>query len=225
MDPRQALQTNSIDYPTRDGRPMGETDDHRKEMQVFLIEVLEDYFQRDPNVYVSGNNFLYYNEGVLGDCVCPDLYVVKGVPNGQRDTYKVWEEGGRVPCLVIEVTSKNTRMEDLGDKMAKYRDVLGVREYIMFDPRAEWIPTRLRGYLLQDGVYQPMSAGPSGRLSSPELGLELVTVGRHLRFYAPGATEPLPTRVERADNAEEENRRLRAELNRLRGGEQGPERP
>ncbi len=212
MDRRQALQARSIEYPTRAGRPLGETDDHRKEMQAWLIEVLEDCFEHDPNVYVSGNNFLYYTEGVLADCVCPDVYVVKGVAKRERDTFKVWEEGGRVPCFVIEVTSKNTRMEDLGDKMAKYRDVLGVREYFLFDPRADWIPTRLRGYVLQDSVYQPLAAGPSGRLSSRELGLELAEVGRHLRLFVPGATDPLPTRAE-------EVRRLRAELERLRGGE------
>ncbi len=212
MDPRQALQAKSIEYPTRDGRPMGESDDHRDEMKDYLINVLKDFFQGDANVYVSGNNFLYYTEGVPGDCVCPDVYVVRGVPNHQRDIYRVWEEGGHSPSFVIEVSSKNTRMEDLGEKMAKYREVLGVREYFLFDPRADWIPTRLRGFLLQEGVYQPIAAGPSGRLSSGELGLELASVGRHLRLYVPGATDPLPTR-------EEEVRRLRAELDRLRGGD------
>ncbi len=217
MDPRHLMHAKSNEYPTRDGRPMGETDDHRDEMKDYIINVLKDHFLSDPNVYVSGNNFLYYSEGVPGDCVCPDVYVVKGVPNRQRDIYRVWEEGGRVPCFVIEVTSKNTRMEDLGDKMAKYRDMLGVREYFLFDPRADWIPTRLRGFVLDQGVYQPLGPGPSGRLSSRELGLELEALGRHLRFSVPNAGDPLPTR-------EEEVRRLRAELERLRGGAGGPDR-
>jgi hypothetical protein len=48
-----------IDYPTRDGKPMGETDLHRKKMQD-LISTLEDYFSRDSRVYVSGNLLVFY---------------------------------------------------------------------------------------------------------------------------------------------------------------------
>lgn len=225
MDPRKVLPTKSVEYPTRDGKPMGETDDHRDEMQDYAINVLRDFFASDVMVYVSGDNFLYYVEGDPSVCVSPDVYVVRGVPKQQRDIFKVWEEGGHVPCFVLEVTSKGTRMEDLGDKMAKYRDDLGVREYFLFDPRAEWVTNRLRGYVLEGGLYQLVTAGPNGRLTSRELGLEIGVDGRHVRFFAPGAVSPLPTRGERADRAEEELRRLRAELERLGGGKPGADRP
>lgn len=232
MDPRKVLPPKSIEYPSRDGKPMGETDDHRDEMQEYAINVLKDFFKSDAMVYVSGDNFLYYVEGDPSVCVSPDVYVVKGVPKRQRDIFKVWEEGGHVPCFVLEVTSKGTRMEDLGDKMAKYRDDLGVREYFLFDPRAEWVANRLRGYVLENGLYQLISAGQNGRLVSRELSLEIGADERHIRFYLPGSASPLPTRGEgaeqerqRADNAEEEVRRLRAELNRLGGGKPGSDRP
>ncbi len=253
MDPRQVLPLKSIEYPERDGRPMGESDDHRDEMKDYVINVLKDFFAPDPMVYVSGNNFLYYAEGDPSVCVCPDTYVVKGVPNRQRNIYKVWEEGGHLPCFALEVTSKNTRMEDLGDKMAKHRDDLGVREYFLFDPRADWVASRLRGYVLENGLYQPAPAGSSGRLLSRELGLEVGVDERHVRFFTPGSASPLPTREERADleqqraeqerqrteqerqraeqerqradSAEEEVRRLRVELDRLRGGKPDTDRP
>jgi Uma2 family endonuclease len=202
---------------------MGETDQHRDEMQRYVIEVLEAHFAREPRVYVSGNNFLYWTKGVPSDCLSPDGYVVKGVAKKRRDTFKVWEEGHHKPCFVLEVTSKKTRHEDLGDKMAKYRDDLAVPEYFLFDPRADWIPERLRGFVLVEGIYQPVRPDARGRLSSEALGLELGVDGEHIRFYKPGARAPLPTDKERtarahdrASRAEAEVRRLRAEVARLR---------
>jgi len=40
-----------VDYPTSDGKPMGETDLHRQDM-IDVIEVLEDYFAADPRVRI-----------------------------------------------------------------------------------------------------------------------------------------------------------------------------
>ena len=216
MDPN--VHTQPIVYPVRDGRPMGETDEHRDEMMSYAIDVLRAFFAADPMVYVSGNNFIYYTEGVPGDCVSPDAYVVRGVPNRLRDVYKVWEEGSKVPVFALEVTSKSTRSEDLGGKKSKYQDDLKVREYFLFDLRGDWLPERLRGYRLAGDLYLPIAANAAGRLPSEELALELGVQGRHLRFYRPGAAEPLPTDAERAATAEAEVARLRAEIERLRGG-------
>ncbi len=215
MDGRGMAPTRAVEYPTRDGRPLGETDDHRNEMTDYAIQVLKDFFRPDPMTYVSGNNFIYFTEGVPADCVSPDTYVVKGVPKHDRDIFKVWEEGGHVPCFVLEVTSKYTRMEDLGDKMAKYRDILGVLDYFLFDPHRDWISGGFRGYTLENGIYQAIVPSPNGRLLSRALQLELASVNRHLRFYISGSQDPLPTR-------EEEIGRLHAELDRLRGTQGRP---
>ena len=58
-------QDREIKYPTRDGRPMGETELHRKKM-VNLIDTLEDHFAPDPNVYVSGNLLVFYEAATGG---------------------------------------------------------------------------------------------------------------------------------------------------------------
>src|SRR5581483_5303214 len=79
-------------YPTSDGKPMGETEKHR-DLMIYCIEALKAYFADDPEGYVSGNNFLYYEEGNPKARVSPDCYVVFGVEKRQRDFYKVWEEG------------------------------------------------------------------------------------------------------------------------------------
>lgn len=213
-----APRTVPVEYPERDGRPMGESDEHRDEMKDYGIDVLKDHFARERRVYVSGNNFIYYTKGVPADCVSPDVYVVRGVAQRQRNVYKVWEEGGRVPCFALEVTSKSTRREDLGDKMARYRDELQVADYFLFDLWGEWIPERLRGFRLAAGVYQPLAVLASGRLASRELSLELGVLDGHVRFFRPGEDEPLPTRGEQAQlyRQRAEQERARAERERKR---------
>ncbi|HID64981.1 MAG TPA: Uma2 family endonuclease, partial [Anaerolineae bacterium] len=155
-----------------------ETDTHRKQM-VYLIEALDDYFRDDPQVYVAGNLFLYYEEGDPGQVVAPDTFVVKGVPKGDRRTYKLWEEEGKGPQVVFEVTSRKTRKEDLGPKKGTY-EMLGVREYFLFDPLGEYLEPPLVGYRLEEGGYR-REAGE--QLVSEVLGLELRVEGGRLWLY------------------------------------------
>jgi len=72
-----------------------------------------------------------------------DVFVVLGVPKGDRRTFKVWEEG-KSPDVVFELTSDSTRREDLGLKRWLYSQ-LGVREYCLFDPLRQYWQPALRG--------------------------------------------------------------------------------
>lgn len=210
-------------YPESDGEPMAETDPHRKEMTA-IIEALDDYFRDVSDVYVSGNLFIYYEEGDPGASVAPDVFVVKGVPKGNRRTYKLWEEG-EAPDVVIEVTSRKTRLEDQGKKRALYA-LLGVREYFMYDPLDEYLDPPLQGYRLADGEYDRMRPTEAGAFQSQELGLNLRLEDGHLRFEDPTTGERLLTpreaqearraAEERAAQAEAELERLRAEMERRR---------
>jgi Uma2 family endonuclease len=107
-----------IEYPESDGKPVGETDVHRREI-LHTIETLERHFRNVPDIYVSGNLMFYYEEGNPSAVVSPDVFVVKGVRKGLRRTYKLWDEGV-APCVVIEMTSRSTRLEDKGNKRALY---------------------------------------------------------------------------------------------------------
>jgi Uma2 family endonuclease len=218
---QDVLRTRPVEYPESDGKPVGETEEHFDEI-VEANTTLKDHFAGDPEVYVASDHFIYFREGEPTEVVCPDLYVVRGVPklpdDGQkRRTYKVWENGGKTPCFVLEVTSKSTRREDAGDKMAIYRDDLRVAEYFLFDLSRDWVTTGLRGYRLEEGVYLPIEPDAAGRVRSEQLGLDLSTEGRHLRFHRFDG-RPVLSRAERLRAAEDENRRLREELERLRGG-------
>ncbi len=220
-----------IEYPESDGKPIAETDRHRQEM-TDAIEALADFFRDDPNVYVAGNLLLYYEEGNPSASVAPDVFVVKGIPKRERRTYKLWEEG-RPPDVVIEVTSRSTRLEDLGNKRALYA-MLGVREYFLFDPLAEYLEPPLQGFRLSDGDYERLEPAPDGSLFSQVLGLTLTIEDGRLRFVDPATGERLLRPAEaqeraraeaaarraaeqRAAEVEAELARLRAELARLRG--------
>jgi len=222
-------------YPESDGEPMAETDTHRKQM-VYLIEALDDYFRDDPQVYVAGNLFLYYEEGDIRQVVAPDVFVVKGVSKGDRRTYLLWEEEHKGPQVVFEVTSRRTRKEDLGPKKGTY-EMLGVQEYFLFDPLGEYLEPPLVGYRLEESGYR-QTAGE--RLVSEVLGLELRVEEGRLWLYdletgekllspleAQAARREAEARAEAAEaraeqeatarrEAEEELARLRAEMARRR---------
>jgi len=210
-----------IIYPTSDGRPLGETYTHRNQI-IGLIHGLEMYYLDSPDVYVSGNLLMFYEEGKPLRHLSPDVLVVFGVAKHDRDCYKIWEEG-KAPDFIIEVTSKSTRMEDLGTKKGLYA-LAGVREYFIFDPLREYLTPRLRGYRLEGEDYVPM-VGESMR--SEVLGLELRIVDDRLRLIDPeGRSLPTGQEAEAARRAaeealsaaEDENRRLREELERLKRG-------
>jgi Uma2 family endonuclease len=210
-------------YPSSDGQPMAESDLHRKEM-VDLIEALTRRYQDTPDVYVAGNLFLYYRQGDPRSVVAPDVFLVKGVPKGNRLTYKLWEEDS-VPSLVIEVTSNSTRNEDLARKKRCYES-LGVEEYFLHDPEGDYLSPRLQGHRLAGNRYEPIRPRPDGSLESRTTGLTLKMEGLHLRLIdtATGERllrvselgEKLRAAEDRARGLEEELARLQAEVERNR---------
>jgi Uma2 family endonuclease len=218
------------DYPTSDGRPMAETDWHR-DLMLIVIGILKHWYADDPDVYVSGNLLIFYDRGNKRRHISPDCFVVKGVPKGNRPNYLVWEEG-KGPDVVIELTSKTTKAEDLRKKPDLYRERLGVREYFLFDPTEDYLHPSLQGFRRVRDEFRPVKL-VNGRLPSKVLGLHLERDGRMLRLWNPETGLWLPTAeereaaaVERAERAEaavereaaiqRENERLRQEVEALR---------
>ncbi len=205
----------TVVYPESDGEPVGETDDHR-ELMFALIFALKNVL-RTAVAYVAGNLFLYFEEGNPSAVIAPDVFIVFDIPQRNRRTYKTWENGGKGPDLVIELTSSKTRYEDLGNKRVIYAE-LGVQEYYIFDPLGEYLDPQLRGYQLIDGELLPL---PGPRIFSRLLNLELQVAGNTLRLadLAAGALLPTPAEDHLARlAAEAEVERLRAEIERLRAG-------
>jgi Uma2 family endonuclease len=206
-----------ITYPTSDGKPMAETDIHRR-LMTELIAILQAFYAAEPLVYVSGNLLLFYKKDDRRKHLSPDVFVVRGVPRYERENYLLWEEG-HGPRFVIELTSSSTRREDTGKKFDLYRDVLKVREYFLFDPLGDYLKPSMQGWRLIKGVYKPIRL-VEGRLPSQTTGLHLERDGTDLRLWNPETRQRLlpPAQAEqrlrlqaemRAARAEEELRQLR----------------
>jgi Uma2 family endonuclease len=204
---------DDLDYPTGDGKPMAETDVHFL-LMLTLIPTLRDYFRADPMTYVGGNMLMFYERGNRRRHVAPDVFFVRGVPKHMRDNYLVWRER-KAPQVVIELTSRSTRREDTETKFALYRDVLRVKEYYLFDPRADYLDPPMQGYRLRAGAYIPIRP-VRGRLPSRGLGLHLERAGDQLRLWNPATGQWLLTPEEARDHEAEARRHAEAEVKRLR---------
>lgn len=191
-----SLPFPSVYYPESDGQPMAETEAHLDET-IDLIQALRRFFRDDPDVYVNGDMFLYFEQGNPRAVVAPDVFVVRGVPKRvtqggkqeKRRTYKLWEEG-KAPSMVIEVTSKHTQDEDTGPKKDKYAR-LGVEEYFLYDPLGEYLEPRLQGYRLIGNRYRPVQPAADGSLPSVTTGLTLAVEEDRLRLRETATGEPL----------------------------------
>jgi Uma2 family endonuclease len=211
-----ALQTRRVDYPERDGKPVGETDFHISVI-LHLRQALDLHLRHQPDTYVAANMFLYYEEGHPQAVVCPDVFVVRGVPKRKRRTFKLWEEGA-APGVVIEVTSLSSRIEDLGNKRAVY-EMLGVREYFLYDPLGEYLRPALRGFRRGGEQFRELKPAAGGALRSVELGLILRPEGDSLRLVDSATGQKLPALDEAVDQARAAQERAEAEAKRAEHAE------
>ena len=207
---RTGLPHDAVFYPTSDGQPMAETPVHG-DCMMYVTMALRRWFGKHgrDDVYVGMNNFLYYEQGNPRAVVAPDVYVVVGAPaSPPRDTYMLWNEP-KGPDFVLEVTSKSTRGTDERRKRDVYAS-LGVSEYFLYDPRAEYLTPPLQGFRLHEGEYRPLPAVTvlSNRgvaVASGVLGLELrdEREARMVRLHDRATGEDLPT-YEETERAREE---------------------
>jgi Uma2 family endonuclease len=218
--------TPAIEYPESDGKPMGETDLHRRWM-IRILDLLS-YRYRDERVYVSSDLLVYYIEGAPTKFVVPDDFVVKDCDPHERRTFKIWEEG-KAPDVVFEVTSRSTQREDMVFKTPIYAR-MGVKELFLYDPTSDYLDPPLYGFRLDEGDFARIEADAEGFLACEQLGVRMRLEDGALVMYDAESGHVLLTEseaeraardVERAarEAAEQEVRRLREELKRARGSD------
>ena len=182
---------NGIYYPDTDGEPL--PDGFEQEPLFYQVTpVLRAYLEQFYDVIVSGDTFLYYEEGNPRRFVAPDCYVAFGVRRDAvrpHNSYFTWHVG-RAPDFVLEIASESTVDKDLGDKIAIYAS-MGVGEYWLYDatPDSRYCGAPLICLLLVGTQYvrMPVTTLPDGRIRghSPALGLDLYWDDGRLRFYDP----------------------------------------
>ena len=191
------LSPAAVEYPSWDGKPLAEND---WQLHAILdaVSALHRHFEDRPDVYVSGDLLIYYEEGNPRARVAPDVFVVFGVPGHKRPIYKLWEEG-EVPAFAMEVASAGTWREDEGRKAVLY-ERLGIREYWQYDPTGQYLGLHLKGRHLVGGRYEPQpvmeSLDGAVTLYSESLGLEFRVKGEEMRFRDPVTGRALLSRRE-----------------------------
>lgn len=204
-----AYPTRPVNYPSSDGLPMAESDFQRDPL-MYAVTALKVYFQKRDDVYVSGNLFIYYEEGNPQAVVAPDVFVVLGAPKHDRPSYRLWQEP-KAPDFILEITSRSTRSEDQGTKRGLYA-YLGVREYWQYDPTGDYLEPALQGQVLRADHYEALPATRLGdgtlSLHSAVLGLDIRLGQGRLRFFDPARDAYLLTyqEAEQARQAAEQAR-------------------
>lgn len=217
-------QPARIVYPESDGLPMSESDATRDYL-AYSVEVLRQYFQSRRQIYVSGNLFIYYEEGNPKAVCSPDVFVIFGVHNRKRRSYKTWQENQKLPSFILEVTSYTTKKQDEVEKPQLYAS-LGVTEYFQYDPTGDYLRPQLKGGRLVEGKYEPLpleqTADGISFIHSSVLGLDLqllspvksqvdalevVPLPQELRYYDPETSLTLLTHAE----TEQERQRVAQE--------------
>ena len=202
---RQVSPADEIHYPDSDDEPLP---DGRYQAPYFteIVSTVREHYWDRPDVEVSGNTFIYYEEGNPRRFISPDLHVTIGVTAEgfasmeRRNTYLLWEIG-KVPDFVLEIASESTAQRDVTEKRVLYARI-GFGEYWRFDATGgRFYGEGLVGeYLGADGQYHRFEVTPDehGRPHgySPALGLWLYWDNGRLRCYDPVAGRWLRNRRE-----------------------------
>ncbi|MDQ3031054.1 MAG: Uma2 family endonuclease [Myxococcota bacterium] len=215
----------AAELPSSDGEPM-ETQRHVEQMHL-LIGSLHDAWRARDDFFCGGDMFVYYSEPQAREAQRrgttrfrgPDVFVVLDTDRRERPSWVAWEEGGKLPDVIIELTSPTTESIDRHDKMELYARIWRTGAYFLYDP----LTHRFEGYELDasERAYRPMEPLPSGDLPVVSLGLALGVRELPCNHLPPpslrwidAAGRPLPTGSERALRAEEERDRAREERDR-----------
>ena len=193
-----------------------------------IMEAVRSWLGDRPDVFVSSNTGVYYEEGNPAAVFSPDCYVVFGDGADRLwwpYAYRIWEFGAP-PAFALEIGSKSTWQNDLGPKRDLYARV-GIGEYWRYDPKGgELYGQLLAGEYLADGAYIAfeVSTEPSGAMRgySPTLGLDLWATDERLWFRNPANGEFLGNVLEQQQGrlAERELRlAAEAELARLQAAQ------
>ena len=220
-----------------DGEPL-ETDWHTLELPLLRHLIRQGMAEQGrTDFFVGANIFVYYSVKQAWDVAeevrkggeqrafrSPDVFWVGGVdPDREREAWIAWEEGGRLPDVIVEMLSPKTAKKDRTEKKDLYAQVFGTAEYFLYDPMTR----TLEGFRLAGRSYRPLQPDENGRLWSEQWGLYLglwhgVVEGKRdewVRLFRPDGSL-VPTRDEaeqhRAEAAQQRAEAAEAEVARLK---------
>ncbi len=229
--PIAALAPLPFELVYSDGEPL-ETEWHAHQLP-FLWHLIRQAMveQGRRDFYTGGDMFVYYSVEQARDVARgrpyfrgPDAFWVDGAePDRERKCWVSWEEGGRLPDVIVELSSPSTAEIDRKDKKKLYSEVWRTREYFIYDPDTKV----LEGFRLMGRTYRPTRPDAQGRFWSEQLGVSLglwhgVHEGKERDwvrlFHADGSLVLTEAESER-ERAERERQRAEAEHQRAEAAE------
>jgi Uma2 family endonuclease len=192
--------------------------------------------QGRTDFYAGGNMFVYYSVEQAREVWeeetkrlekkafrGPDVFWVGGIadPERERRVWLAWEEGGRLPDVIVELLSPSTAEKDRTEKKDLYARVFRTAEYFMYEPETR----RFDGLRLAGRFYQPIVPDENGRLWSEQLGVFLglwhgvvgTRTGWWVRlFRRDGSLVPMPEERAETERQRADAERRQAELERQR---------
>ena len=220
-----------------DGEPL-ETEWHTLEFPLLRRLIRQAMVEQGrTDFYVGANIFVYYSVEQARDVSeevtrglperafrGPDVFWVGGVdPDRERKVWIAWEEGGRLPDVIVELLSPSTAKKDRTEKRDLYARVFRTSEYFLYEPETR----QLDGLRLEGRFYGPIQPDENGRLWSEQLGVFLgpwqgIVEGRNaewVRLFRPDGSL-VPTREEaECQRADAERQKAEAECQRADAAE------
>lgn len=156
-----------------------------------------------------------------GQVVPDNMIVLHSEPIKAEGSYNLPLQPARPFCM-LEYVSKSNERKDYTDSMNKYEHDLKVPYYLMFVPESQ----EMTLYHHNGVKYVSVQPNEHGRYEITELELEVGLHGGWMRYWYRGKLLPLPAELheelqkerEARRAVEQENARLRAELERLKQG-------
>lgn len=200
-------------YPDSDGKPMAD-DTLQYRWIVRLVANLKHLF-RGQTVFVAGD-LLWYPQRVAvppAPSQAPDVMVVLGRPEGNRGSYKQWEEENIPPQVVFEILSPSNTAREMLSKQLFYQEH-GVLEMFFYDPDSYDFWGLVRSNQNQDfATITPLNFP----WTSPMLGIRFEMSAEGLAVFHPNG-EPFkdPSDLfEERDQAQQERNQVQQERDRI----------
>jgi Uma2 family endonuclease len=175
-----------------------------------LVSCLEWHWRDRQDFFIGANLTVYYDHQQLRRRAFrgPDFFLLRNVERKPRNSWVVWEEGGRYPDLIIELLSESTARVDRTEKKTLYQDVFRTPEYFWFSP----MDLEFAGFRLISGHYEAIQIDERGCCWSEVLGLYLGVVDGELRYTDPmGEKLPTPAEAAQREHRRAEQAQQRAE--------------
>jgi Uma2 family endonuclease len=197
--------------------------------KLILMAALQLIHLRRPDVQAFSELLIQYDYGrpPTRRGVVPDIMVVLHPEPIVATTYYGLPMQPVPPFLVFECVSNSNKRKDYEDSHDKYERELRVPYYLLFYPDNDELTLYRRGR----SRYISVKPNAEGRYAVPEMEMEVGVREEWLRVWFRGELMPTPTEMQQRFDAEraerlavqaaratleDENARLRAEIERLR---------